>query len=266
MHEGRLFRDAEARVPLATINRHGRAAGATGTGKTKTLQGMTEQLSAAGVPVSDFGPQLPAKVLAANETQESSLGLVFHYADTNSARGSAGCRTTPAARPRRRATAPKQSTPDSIGDFLGSRQGRRLRREVVRGVLGLLRKRLQLLLRPASRPASCSARLARPDDRELPDVGEVHAVVLEEDVARVAVVELRRHVGAGADRGVLRDALDHPPVGEDDAEPDAGHTRVVPDLARHHEEVVDVVGDGPLLPTSVRVDDGGVAPQRRNAR
>ena len=39
-----------------------------------------------GVPmratVSDFGPQLLAKVLGANETQESSLGLVFHYADT----------------------------------------------------------------------------------------------------------------------------------------------------------------------------------------
>src|ERR671929_28578 len=39
-----------------------------------------------GVPiratVSDFGPQLLAKVLGANETQESSLGLVFHYADS----------------------------------------------------------------------------------------------------------------------------------------------------------------------------------------
>ena len=31
--------------------------------------------------VSDFGPQLLAKVLEANETQESSLALVFHYAD-----------------------------------------------------------------------------------------------------------------------------------------------------------------------------------------
>jgi hypothetical protein len=32
--------------------------------------------------VSDFGPQLLAKVLGANETQEQSLQLVFHYADT----------------------------------------------------------------------------------------------------------------------------------------------------------------------------------------
>ena len=38
-----------------------------------------------GVPVratvSDFGPQLLAKILDANETQEQSLALVFHYAD-----------------------------------------------------------------------------------------------------------------------------------------------------------------------------------------
>src|SRR3712207_1892326 len=141
VHEGTLHRDAVVSVPLATLNRHGLIAGATGTGKTKTLQLMTEQLSAAGVPVlvadvkgdvsglaapgeaggpaekrmadlglpfapaatpveflslggigpgvpvrasvSDFGPQLLAKVLGANETQESSLALVFHYADAN---------------------------------------------------------------------------------------------------------------------------------------------------------------------------------------
>ena len=38
-------------VPLSMMNRHGLIAGATGTGKTKTLQLMTEQLSMAGVPV-----------------------------------------------------------------------------------------------------------------------------------------------------------------------------------------------------------------------
>ena len=121
------------------MNRHGLVAGATGTGKTITLQTIAEQLSAAGVPVfaadikgdlsgigaagapggpaekrmtelglpfapvaapveylslggigpgvpvratvSDFGPQLLGKVLKANETQEQSLALVFHYAD-----------------------------------------------------------------------------------------------------------------------------------------------------------------------------------------
>ena len=140
VHEGALAPEAVVRLPLATMNRHGLIAGATGTGKTKTLQLITEQLSAQGVPVfvadvkgdlsglaepaeaggpaekrmgelglpfaptgfpveflslggigpgvpvratvSDFGPQLLAKVLGANETQESSLGLVFHYADT----------------------------------------------------------------------------------------------------------------------------------------------------------------------------------------
>ena len=38
------------RLPLRTFNRHGLIAGATGTGKTKTLQIIAEQLSANGVP------------------------------------------------------------------------------------------------------------------------------------------------------------------------------------------------------------------------
>jgi DNA helicase HerA-like ATPase len=131
--------DVRIRIPLAMLNRHGLVAGATGTGKTKTLQLLAEQLSAAGVPVfaadikgdlsglavpsegspkiteraasvgqdwnptgfpveffalggegtgiplratmSSFGPTLLSKVLGLNDTQESSLGLVFHYAD-----------------------------------------------------------------------------------------------------------------------------------------------------------------------------------------
>jgi len=43
--------DVPVRVPLAMLNRHALVAGATGTGKTKTLQVLAEQLSAAGVPV-----------------------------------------------------------------------------------------------------------------------------------------------------------------------------------------------------------------------
>jgi uncharacterized protein len=139
VHEGELAAGAVVRIPLATMNRHGLVAGATGTGKTKTLQLIAEQLSTQGVPVfvadvkgdvsglaepgeargpaekrmadlglpfvptgfpveflslggigpgvpvratvSDFGPGLLAKVLGANDTQEASLGLVFHYAD-----------------------------------------------------------------------------------------------------------------------------------------------------------------------------------------
>jgi hypothetical protein len=139
VHEGELAQDAVVQVPLRMLNRHGLIAGATGTGKTRTLQLIAEQLSAAGVPtfladvksdvsgmaepggaagaaadrmkelglpfeptafpvelfslggigpgvpiraaVSDFGPQLLAKILGANETQEQSLALVFRYAD-----------------------------------------------------------------------------------------------------------------------------------------------------------------------------------------
>ena len=39
------------RIPLSMFNRHGLVAGATGTGKTVTLQVMAEALSSAGVPV-----------------------------------------------------------------------------------------------------------------------------------------------------------------------------------------------------------------------
>lgn len=137
--DGAVDPAAQIRIPLATINRHGLVAGATGTGKTKTLQGIAEQLSAAGVPVvmadikgdlsglsrageandktaerakdtgedwaptafpveflslgtdgigvpvratiSSFGPILLSKVLGLNTTQESTLGLIFHWAD-----------------------------------------------------------------------------------------------------------------------------------------------------------------------------------------
>jgi DNA helicase HerA-like ATPase len=139
MLDAETLTDTPIRIPLAMLNRHGLVAGATGTGKTKTLQLLAEQLSANGVPVfaadvkgdlsglatpgepsdklaartqsvgqtwtatrfpveyyalggqgvgiplrvtmSSFGPVLLSKVLGLNETQESSLGLVFHYAD-----------------------------------------------------------------------------------------------------------------------------------------------------------------------------------------
>lgn len=43
--------EVRIRIPLSMLNRHGLVAGATGTGKTKTLQVLAEQISAAGVPV-----------------------------------------------------------------------------------------------------------------------------------------------------------------------------------------------------------------------
>ncbi|MCJ1678802.1 DUF853 domain-containing protein [Streptomyces sp. APSN-46.1] len=49
--DGACLPDRQIRIPLSMLNRHGLVAGATGTGKTKTLQLIAEQLSAAGVPV-----------------------------------------------------------------------------------------------------------------------------------------------------------------------------------------------------------------------
>lgn len=51
MFDGNALTDALVRVPLRTMNRHGLIAGATGTGKTKSLQVISEQLSGMGVPV-----------------------------------------------------------------------------------------------------------------------------------------------------------------------------------------------------------------------
>jgi len=51
VHEGACAPEPIATLPLSMAARHGLIAGATGTGKTKTLQLMAEQFSAAGVPV-----------------------------------------------------------------------------------------------------------------------------------------------------------------------------------------------------------------------
>jgi DNA helicase HerA-like ATPase len=51
MLDGEVAAGAPVRLPLSMVNRHGLVAGATGTGKTKTLQILAGQLSDAGVPV-----------------------------------------------------------------------------------------------------------------------------------------------------------------------------------------------------------------------
>jgi DNA double-strand break repair helicase HerA and related ATPase len=50
IRDGKVAAPTKVCVPLAMMNRHGLIAGATGTGKTKTLQSLAGQLSAAGVP------------------------------------------------------------------------------------------------------------------------------------------------------------------------------------------------------------------------
>ncbi|WP_250506291.1 helicase HerA-like domain-containing protein [Bowdeniella massiliensis] len=140
LEDGQPVPSARISLPLAMMNRHGLVAGATGTGKTRTLQLMVEGLSAAGVPsfvmdikgdltglleaghgsdklsartqalgqqwtgrafpvelyrlgsagvgipvrtsITDFGPLLLARVLELNDTQESALQLIFHWADS----------------------------------------------------------------------------------------------------------------------------------------------------------------------------------------
>ena len=51
MLDGVPVGDAHVNIALKTLNRHGLIAGATGTGKTKTIQVLSEQLSQNGIPV-----------------------------------------------------------------------------------------------------------------------------------------------------------------------------------------------------------------------
>src|SRR3954471_8437012 len=71
--EDTIYPDAKVRIPLSVMNRHGLVAGATGTGKTKTLQLMAEQLAAQGVPVflADIKGDLSGMAVAGSRTRRS---------------------------------------------------------------------------------------------------------------------------------------------------------------------------------------------------
>ena len=84
VHDGAVALEATVKLPLRMVNRHGLIAGATGTGKTKTLQGLAEQLSTAGVPVfvSDVKGHLSGLAAAgeagsAAEKRAGELGVPF---------------------------------------------------------------------------------------------------------------------------------------------------------------------------------------------
>jgi uncharacterized protein len=87
VHEGALAPEAVVRLPLASMNRHGLIAGATGTGKTKTLQVIAEQLSAQAVPVfvADVKGDLsglaePAEAGGPAQARMTDLGVPFEPA------------------------------------------------------------------------------------------------------------------------------------------------------------------------------------------
>ncbi len=81
---GEILSDARVNIPLSMMNRHGLIAGATGSGKTRTLQVLAEQLSKAGVPVflSDIKGDLsglgkPGVSNAKIEERASALNIDF---------------------------------------------------------------------------------------------------------------------------------------------------------------------------------------------
>lgn len=82
---GKVIEGADIFLPLKTMNRHGLIAGATGTGKTKTLQMISEGLSDASVPVllldikGDLsGIAMPGELNARIEERVKLLGVDYH--------------------------------------------------------------------------------------------------------------------------------------------------------------------------------------------
>lgn len=82
--EGEIIPEARVNIPLSMMNRHGMVAGATGSGKTRTLQLLAEQLSKAGVPVflSDIkgdlsGLGIPGITNSRLEERAVALGIEF---------------------------------------------------------------------------------------------------------------------------------------------------------------------------------------------
>ena len=210
----------EVAIPLRFLNRHGLIAGATGTGKTRTLQLIAEQISAAGCPVfaadmkgdlagigaagrrrttgsrrapteladawspaalpggaavadrrrtaspiratvTEFGPTLLSKVLELNETQESSLGLIFRFCDEKAL---AADRPGGPARGARLPDRPRQGRAEDPRRHL--RRDRR--RAAAQGLAARGRGRRRLLRRArlrGDRPAAHRARRPRASSR-----------------------------------------------------------------------------------------------------
>ncbi|MGC1243003.1 MAG: helicase HerA-like domain-containing protein [Chryseosolibacter sp.] len=73
VYQGEILADAKVNLSLRMMTRHGLVTGATGSGKTRTLQLIAEQLSAAGVPV--FMPDMKGDLSGIAKEGESNAKI-----------------------------------------------------------------------------------------------------------------------------------------------------------------------------------------------
>ena len=135
VHDGAVVTAATVKLPLRMVNRHGLIAGATGTGKTKTLQGIAEQLSSAERVDNQSAREILASRMARRLRKLTGPGRPSPF-------GPSRPRPAPPARPQHKEAAGAMAGGvAAVTSFLNSRQGKQLQKEVVRGVFGLLKKK-----------------------------------------------------------------------------------------------------------------------------
>ncbi|MDO8501761.1 MAG: DUF853 family protein [Gemmatimonadaceae bacterium] len=118
VHSGECNPEPIVTIPISMMNRHGLIAGATGTGKTRTLQLIAEQLSAVGVPVfvadmkgdlSGIGADGPASDRINSRAKETGYkwqpsAFPVEFLSLTGAKGARGLMGALLGSPRRRST------------------------------------------------------------------------------------------------------------------------------------------------------------------
>ena len=200
MLDGEVDLGSRVQLPLSMVNRHGLVAGATGTGKTKTLQILAGQLSDAGVPV--FIADVKGDLTGISQPGDAAAGPVAERC------AQLGLDVRTQGPSRRAAVAERRprgagSRHDPLVRAAAAGQGARSQQDADLGALAGLQ-----VLRRRELPVARSGRPA--DDLEVPVLGRRQAGArgvrrrLEGERGRAAA--LARRAGRSRSRRLLRRA------------------------------------------------------------